>query len=96
MKPFAERVKNKAPSRLVHMGEPREDLLYYLDRPVQEAHEAKDVENIIDNAETLLLVKGSQSGPLLEKYPHLRVILETKDMFRQYQLLGPVSALAKH
>ena len=96
LKPFAERVKNKAPSRLVHMGEPREDLLYYLDRPVQEAHEAKDVENIIDNAETLLLVKGSQSGPLLEKYPHLRVILETKDMFRQYQLLGPVSALAKH
>ena len=95
LKPFAERVKKKAPSRLAHMGEPREDLLYYLDRPVQEAHEAKDVENIIDNAEMLLLVRGSQSAPILEKYPHLRVILETKDMFRQYQLLSPVSVLAK-
>lgn len=96
LKPFAEQVKKAAPSGLAHFGEPREDLLYYLNRPVQEAHEAKDIESIINNAETLLLVKGSQSGPLLEKYSGLRVVLETKDMFRQYQLLGPVSVSAKH
>lgn len=92
---FAEQVNKTVPLKLVHFGEPREDLLYYLDRPVQEMNEAKDIESIIDGSGTFLLVKGSQSGPLLERYPRLKVILETKDMFRQYQLLGPVSVLAK-
>ncbi|KMP11311.1 hypothetical protein UR09_03675 [Candidatus Nitromaritima sp. SCGC AAA799-A02] len=94
LKPFADQVRKIAPSSLAHYGEAGEDLLYYLDRPVEEVHGQKGLQTVLDRPGTALLVKGSQSGPLLEQYPRFRVILETKDLFRHYQLLGtaPVPA----
>ena len=92
LKPFAEQVK-KIHSPLAHYGEAREDLLYYLGRPVLETHGEEGVRHVIEHSEAVLLVKGSQSGPLLERFPRLRVILETKELFLYYRLLGttPVS-----
>ena len=96
LKPFAEQVRESvAFSPLEHYGETVEDLLYYLDRPVREVRGEEGVRRVIKHPETLLLVKGSQSGPLLAQYPDFRVVLETKELFRHYQLLGTASVPAK-
>ena len=96
LKPFAGQVRESvASSPLEHYGETVEDLLYYLDRPVREVHGEEGIRRVIERPETVLLVKGSQSGPLLARYPNFRVVLETKELFRHYQLLGTASVPAK-
>ena len=96
LKPFVGQVKESTASfSLGHYGEAEEDLLYYLDRPVREVRGEEGIQQVIERPETVLLVKGSQSGPLLAQYPGFRVVLETKELFRHYQLLGTALVPAK-
>ncbi len=89
LKPFAQKVRKTVGSRpLAHYGDPRENLLYYLDRPVRIVHGDRAPRMLRRWPDTGFLVKSTQSRELLQKIPSLKLLLETEQTFKGYQLWG--------
>ncbi|MFQ5450809.1 MAG: ArnT family glycosyltransferase [Nitrospinaceae bacterium] len=93
LKPFARQVASTVGQNpLLHYGQAREDLLYYIDRPVREAPRGKTIQTLYRNPRSYLLIRESEVQGVLEKHPRLEVILKTKDsLFKQYRLVRTLS-----
>ena len=90
MKPFAEEVaKTVGNQTLVHFGSPREDLLYYLNRPVPELDGEAAFQFFEHHPESFVLAIKTWSDSLTTREPQRSVLLEMNRFDKSYRLIGP-------
>ncbi len=90
LKPFGEQAAAMiGNSPVYHYGTIDEDLLYYVDKPVEELHGGDALRPVLENPKALLLVPKAQSEAILERHPALRVRLETGEgVLMPHRLIG--------
>jgi len=88
-KPFAQQAKKIIGNHPVYFfGHPREDLFFYLDRPVKETSHQETTEALKAYPNSFLLTRKSQSNDFLKNIPGLEIALETKYSYPPYRLIA--------
>jgi hypothetical protein len=89
LKPFGQRVaKIVGEHSLVHSGAIREDLLYFIDRPVHEGTTERAVQILQGDREAYWVLKSEESQGTLAAHPEFKIVLETEArILHQYQLI---------
>ena len=89
LRPFAKEVLKFAGDRpLYHYGEPRENLLYYLDRSLPTLVDDEILTELQKPSHPLLLGKNSVRQHLLDLSSELEVVLDSRQPFKGYSLLS--------
>ncbi len=90
LRPFAKDVLAVAGDRpLYHYGEPRENLLYYLGRPLPTLVDDQLLTELNKTSRPMLIGKNSVRNHILTLVPELETILDTGHPFKGYSLLSP-------
>jgi hypothetical protein len=89
LKPFGQQVGQMVGDRpLIHSGKIKDDLLYFINRPVREETTGRAVQILQENPEAYLILKSEEGNRVIAAHPGLQVILETDVWLRrQYQLI---------
>ena len=88
LKPFAQKVNiavGNAP--LLHYREIREDLLYYLDRSVEERWNEDAFQVPLDQPGTYLMAPLNKNRPRFEQEKKLKIVFQTDRSFTGYKLM---------
>ncbi len=98
LKPFGQGVgKMAGESLLIHSGKIKEDLLYFIGRPVQEETTERAVQILRGNPEAYWVLPSELGQGVIATNPDFQIVLKTDARLRQhYQLINKIpSALQK-
>lgn len=92
LKPFGQGVGQMVGERpLIHSGKIKDDLLYFLNRPVEEETTARAIQILQENPEAYLILPSEEGQGVIAAHPGFQVVLQTESWLRrQYLLIKPI------
>jgi hypothetical protein len=92
LKPFGKQVGQIVGEHpLIHSGIIKEDLLYFIGRPVQEETTEKAVQILTKNPEAYLVIPSEQGKEVIASHPGFQIVFETDPKLRRhYQLINKI------
>ncbi len=94
LKPFGQQVgKMVGEQPLIHSGRIREDLLFYINRPVLEETTGRAIQILKENPKAYMILDAGEGKGVIAAHADFQIVLET-DLWlkRQYQLIKQIPA----